>query len=580
MTKLACLALLILTLTTPSRGAVDSVYQWSVPVAPVGARADQALSRAYLWIPQQCEHVRAVVLGQHNMLEEDILDHPAFRAAMAKLGVAIVWITPSMDFRVATAESIKRFDAVLSDLAGASGYTELATAPVLPIGHSAHATFPWNFAAWAPQRTLGVLSIHGDAPETPLAGFGPQHIRYPDGALDGVPGLMVMGEYEWIDARWAPATVYRTSFPKAPIAMLAEPGEGHFAACDDLVNFCAMFIRKCLEQRLPNAAATQSGPATQPDAAPVLRPVDPTTGWLVQRWKPGIGRTIKPAPATAYGGDGVDAFWAFDEEMAQDIQSYHADMVGKLPQLLGFIQDGQLVPATPTHLMVSLRFEPGTDGESFALQPTFLDSVTKMGEGNDVDLDVPGRNNHMRWTGLAAGQPIGHATGGDPIVVSRIEGPVQSISAAAGSGATGATCFRLQFYRGCSFDHANAWFVARQAGDDKYKSAVQQASMSIPMNRVGTPQTIDFAQPADVPAGTATATLSATSSAGLPVRFYVREGPATVEGDTLRLQPSPPRARYPIDVTVVAWQFGRAGENPVQTASPVEHVFQIKAPLK
>src|SRR5207302_5664662 len=125
----------------------------------------------------------------------------------------------------------------------------LESAPIIPIGHSAHASYPWNFAARLPQRTLAILSVKGDAPQTPLAGFGKPNLSWGDRTIDGVPGLMVMGEYEWVEARLAPAMVYRIAHPKAPIAMLAEPGEGHFFASDDLIHFLTMFIRKCAEQR-------------------------------------------------------------------------------------------------------------------------------------------------------------------------------------------------------------------------------------------------------------------------------------------------------------------------------------------
>ena len=243
-----------------------------------GGRKSPGHSAHFLWIPPKCQRVRAVVVGQHNMLEEDILEHPDFRESMSDLGVAIVWIMPALDLPFVPSRSGRQFNQMLKDLAAVSGYSQLAFAPISPIGHSAAASYPWNFAAWTPQRTLGILSIHGDAPETPIAGFGHQDVRWPDGAIDGVPGLMVMGEYEWIDGRLAPATVFHLKYPKAPIAVLAEPGEGHFFPCDDLVHFCAMFLRKCVEQRLPSDS---DAPIDQP---PELKPIDPEKGWLVQRW--------------------------------------------------------------------------------------------------------------------------------------------------------------------------------------------------------------------------------------------------------------------------------------------------------
>jgi hypothetical protein len=528
-------------------------YQWSV-AEPAVIGAPGAQVRAYLWIPAKCQRVRGVVVAQHNMLEEDILDHPDFRRAMSDLGMAIVWISPMLDGPFVPSRSGQRFNQMMKDLAEDSGYSELAYAPIVPMGHSACASYPWNFAAWAPRRTLGVLSIHGDAPETPLAGFGRQEVHWPDGAIDGVPGVMVMGEYEWLEARLAPAIVYRSENPKAPIAMLAEPGEGHFAASDDLVHFCAMFIRKCVEHRL--------GADSSLDAPVTLVPIDPATGWLVQRWTPRVGRTAAAGPFDHYQGDAVDAFWAFDEEMAQTIQNYHAEMVGKLPQLIGFVQDGGLRPFTATHPMVTLKFEPEEDGETFRLSARFLDSVASVGAANDG----PGKNNLMRWTGLAAGSPLGHASGGGEIEIHRIEGPIEEI---------GPGLFRLSFYRGDSFDKPVAWVCAKHPGDGKYKSAVQQAEMNIGRNAEGQEQTITFDGIADQRVGVESLVLKARSSAGLPVRFFVREGPARVEGDVLKILPVPPRGRFPVRITIVAWQWGRSAEPKVQTAKEVERDFLL-----
>lgn len=369
-----------------------AVWQWSVAVdQPAAARSTQP--RAFLWIAPNCQQVRAVVVGQHNMLEEDILEHPEFRKAMAELGLAIVWITPAIDGPFDPARSGDRFNKMMKDLADVSGYQELEFAPIVPIGHSAAASYPWNFAAWSPQRTLAVLSVHGDAPETPLAGFGKPNASWGDRNVDGVPGLMVMGEYEWVDARLAPATVYHIAHPKAPIAVLAEPGQGHFAACDDLVHFLAMFLRKCVGQRLPAIGDTPM------DKPPVLTAIDPSKGWLVQRWYLRTSRTIEPGPFAKYAGDPVDAFWAFDQEMADAIQNYHADQIGKRPQLIGIVQNGQVVPAMPDLAMVNLKFLPEDDGQTLKLETKFLDAVPSMGAVNDVVR----KNNLMRWTGLAAG---------------------------------------------------------------------------------------------------------------------------------------------------------------------------------
>ena len=55
----------------------SSVYQWSVTSAPPDK--DRMPGRAFLWIPERCAHLRGVVVGQQNMLEEPIFECPAFR---------------------------------------------------------------------------------------------------------------------------------------------------------------------------------------------------------------------------------------------------------------------------------------------------------------------------------------------------------------------------------------------------------------------------------------------------------------------------------------------------------------------
>ena len=53
----------------------------------------------------------------------------------------------------------------------------------------------------------------------------------------------------------------------------------------------------------------------------------------------------------------------------------------------------------------------------------------------------------------------------------------------------------------------------------------------------------------------------------------MKEGPAEIEGNKLIFTQIPPRSKFPLKVTVVAWQYGLAGK--VQTAEPVERSFFI-----
>ncbi len=530
--------------------ASAAVYQWS---APVGG------GRAFLWIPPDCQRVRAVLVAQHNMIEGGMLDNEGFRWSLAKLGIAEVWIAPPIDgvFRFDQGAG-DRFDAIMKSLADASGYEELAVAPIIPMGHSACASYPWNFAAWNPGRTLAVLSVHGDAPQTNRTGSGHPNPEWGERSIDGVPGLMVMGEYEWYEDRMSPALDFHARHPNVPFAFLAEPGHGHFDYSAHLLDFLATFIRKAAEARLP-----LEEPAL-PSQPPILRPVDPQKGWLVERWHPGKGRSVPPAPYASYTGDRTQAFWAFDEETAWAIQNYNADQVGKKPQLLGFAQDGKPVPMAdlPGREVreANLKFTTDADGVTFHVAGRFLDTVE------------PGATLLTFWSCLPSGAAIGHAGGNSPIEVSRITGPVEKVAA---------DTFALKLDRTFStLDSRNPdiWLLASQPGDKEYKSAYNEAVIHVPRISGGKPQTITFPSIPDQPAGTATVPLAAKSDdPGATVHYYVRDGPAEIDGDgQLRLLPLPPRTRYPVQVTVVAWQWGHAAEPKLDTAELAERSFYIQ----
>lgn len=525
-------------------------YTWSVGVTPVVSPETHGPPRAYLWIPPDCRTVRAVVLGQHNMLEEPILEHPLFRAALAELGCAAVWVTPPIGTMADPAEG-RHFEAMLRMLAEQSGYAELADAPVVPIGHSAMAEFPYRFAAWNPRRTLAAVSVKGSWPE--LARSNTDSWVTADYA--GTPLLLVSGEYEWADERAGKALPFRRRFPGVPFSMLADAGGGHFDVHDALVGFLADYLRKAVQYRLP---ASGAGP---------LRPIDAAKeGWLVDRWRQDRPPSAPAAPVGAYRGNAGETYWCFDGEQAKATELLQAACAGRKPQLLGYVQDGRIVgQVNGTHQQVTLAFrpDPAGDGLTFRLGGAFLDSVPA------------GRPE--RWTKLKAGAAIGHASGGGPVVLRRICGPVAKI---------GDDRFALSFDR-LGFDNerrsAEIWLMAEHPGDDVYKRAVQQSVLHFPLrNTEGAAQAIDFPPIPDQPVGARDPVpLRATSSAGpgARVRYYVREGPAEIatDGASLRLTRLPPRARMPVEVTVVAWQWGRSIEPKLQSAEPVTRTFRVTA---
>lgn len=490
-----------------------------------------------------------MVFANHNMIEQGILEHPVMRDTLAKLGFAEAWAVPYFD---ATFDFNKgaggHFEKVMAALADESGYQELRFAPVVPLGHSACATFPWNFTAWNPGRTLAIISVHGDAPQTTLTGNGKPCVDWGGRNIDGVPGLMVMGEYEWWEDRLTPAFKFLEKHPNTPLAFLCDAGHGHFDYSDELVSFLAMFIRKAAAARLPAEAAL--------DKPVMLKPVEASDGWRIDRWRKDQVPIAPTAPYVEYKGDPKQAFWCFDQEMADATEACYATSRGKKPQLISVTSDdipaesGCGEPVTP-------RFIAGQDGVTFRLATAFLNTVLE----NNAKAAL--------WTGLPAGSPLGHAKDGVPIKLSRIVGPFVQMAPDTFAYSPG----RAEYP--ANRRNQDMWVIASHPGDQQYKSMVQQAMVHAAPNREGTPQKITFPEIPDQPSYTKSLKLNATSDAGVPVSYFVLEGPAEVAGDILRFTAIPPRAKYPVKVTVVAWQFGRSTYPKVQTAAQVERTFAL-----
>lgn len=516
-----------------------ATWQWSVEIKELISEETNAHPSAYLWIPENCKQVRAVIIGQHNMTEETIFEHPEFRKNMGKLGIAEIWITPGIDQRWDVTKGTQQiFETMMKNLSEISGYTELEFAPVIPIGHSAMATYPWNFAAWNPERTLAVLSIHGDSPRTHLTGYGRANLDWGTRTIEGIPSLMVMGEDEWWEDRLITSFDYRREYPNAPLSFLADAGHGHFDISDELIDYLSLFLKKTVEYRLPEHSSL--------DAPIQLIPVEAKNGWLADRWRKNEKPTAEAASYDKYKGDKNHAFWYFDKEMADATEKYYANERGKTEQYIGFEQKGKLITFNPkSHVRMSPSFQPEADGVTFHLKAVYTDTL---------------RNEYSQK----------HST--RPIRMSRICGPVEVVND---------TTFTVRFYR-MGLDNpkrtGSICLMASVKQDHSYRSAVQQVEIRIPYrNKEGIPQRIIFPKLSDVKASVKEITLRGTADSGLPVYYYVKEGPAEIKGDKLVLTKIPPRAKFPVKVTVVAWQYGRSGEPKVQTAEAVERSFYITA---
>lgn len=295
--------------------------------------------RAMIRLPEGQQEVKAVLYAHQNMTEEVLFRSKPFIDRMDSLGVAMAFVQRGSQNWDPNTDCQQRFEEIMKAFADGTGHPEIANARVIPFGHSAQATFPWNFAAWNPERTLCIISYHGDAPRTNLCGYGRENVEWGRTRnIDSIPGLMIEGEYEWWEARVRPALAFRMMYPESRISFLCDAGKGHFDLCEDTQLYMAKFIEKALKEPRPKG------------------------GVYYSRWKEDGNETTDPH----------EMFWYQDQEMADWTRNRYEDTRGKKMQYVSAKIGNRLLDYNPdSHIKISLTAE----GEEFSLEPVFTDET-------------------------------------------------------------------------------------------------------------------------------------------------------------------------------------------------------------
>lgn len=293
--------------------------------------------RHLLRLPRGVRKVKALLYAHQNMTEEVLFRSSRFCSLMDSLGVAMAFVqrgSQNWDVRDGCQQ---RFDSIIADFARGTGHPEILTAQVIPFGHSAQATFPWNFAAWNPDRTLCVISFHGDAPRTNLCGYGRENIEWGRTRnIDRIPGLMIEGEYEWWEARVRPALAFRMMYPESRISFLCDAGKGHFDLCTETQEYIAKFIAKSLDNPRPEGGCHYS------------------------RWNEDGSESEDPH----------DQFWYHDEEMVALTKARYKESRGKKLQYLSACLNGTMIKYNPeSHIKLTAEIY----GNEFTVDPLFVD---------------------------------------------------------------------------------------------------------------------------------------------------------------------------------------------------------------
>lgn len=510
----------------------NRVYQWETDINCLPGENEENARRAFLWIPPGCEQLKGLIVCGHNYIEEGILEDPLFREAMTRLDFGEIWITPGIDpggvFDVSTGAQ-DSFDEVIHELADISGYDEIRYAPVVMLSHSAQASQPWNFAAWNPERTLAVISFHGDSPRSTYLCCNHFNPDWEDRTIDGIPSLICIGEEEWNEFRVEDSFRFMKQYPGSLVSLLCNAGRGHSDFSQEDLRYLIRFIEKAAQYRMPAQWDGQS--------AMTLTKLRREEGWLADRWHKDQLPSARTDSYGGYPGNREYAYWYFDEEMARWTESIYTRERNKKKQYMTLMQDGRILKPHERLAFV-------TDGHTMDIQAkvVFTDSTyTRLSDAHSIE----------------------------PVRIKRIAGPVHIINDST---------FRFSHYRpGTSHNRAmGIGLFAFSESDIFYGHAVREISWRMPVRLTeGKPQEIKFPEIADVAIGTPFIQLKATSNRKLPVQYYVRSGPAYIEGDRLIFTELPPKAKLPVKITVVAWQYGSMVDPLIQTALPVERSFYL-----
>ena len=530
---------------SPREHARSPAAEWQFAVETESGRQQH---RAFLWIPPECRQVRGIILGQQVILEHNFLEDPQIREAARCENLAIVLLSPFTIGYVIDDKTAAKIQKTLTDLATLSGYSEIANAPLLTVGHSGGGIWAWNIAYQNPARSFGIVTIKSAALPPP--------VYAPKSSVDGIPTLSVSGQYEtWgvaknpaeqISAeqhwRWLRGDLLAMRGKnRVPLnSELVEPGVTHFGWAENLARYIALFIRKAAQARIPSEAPSNGQPVA-------LKTIPLESGWLGDCTFMTPSR-YEAASYKEYQGDPYLAMWHLDSELAKANDGYSTQNKGKKLQIVTFVEGGK--PLQPAWIE-SMKFRPLDDGVSVKVTADFVKETPP-------ELSFPKR------------QSLGHA--GGPIQFRLIGGWT------GGGEQTGPDTFRIRMDRlGYTRGYDSLMIMAFHPGDEEYGYCEQPVSIAFPRaNDQGTPQTINFPAIPDQKAGSGSIALQATCDSGRPVEYLVLCGPAIVDGNILTLTALPARIKLPVKATVIAYQWGRSVPPLFKSAAPVERSFNVE----
>ncbi len=511
------------------------------------AWADSSKTNAtlYLWVPENCKQLRGLLIMCSNVPEHMLVGHPAVRKVCEENNLGIIWSTPSfMNFRKSVTKDNKQLNMaleyktevdflqqLLNGLAETSGYKEIATIPWLPMGESGHLLMVDALLEYSPERCIAGIFIKNN--------HLPPHNRQ-------VPTLTAFGTSQewgqdkvdmrnrWNDVAGAYESVrnQRRLNPNWPFSYVIDGTSGHFDCSERLANYFAHYIEVVSKARISD------------DGNAPLKTIDLKKGFSADL--PVLGyenKAIKPFSTTDTSY--IPAPWYFDKTSAIEAQSIANINWKAATQLPGFQTDsGKIAEYIFNGISKFTPSDLGEDGITFSVKGVMLNKMPDNFVGAGENLPKVNADPTLEWV-CGQFKPLGNNR------------------------------FRISLDR--SWPNTANYLGVRQKGADTIRAIFQPCGLTLPKNNSGKPQKISFSKIPDVIVGTKSIPLSALSDAGLPVEFYVVAGPAIIQEGKVVFTKIPPKSKFPLSVTVAAWQWGKNTEPKVKMAEIVKQTFYINA---
>ena len=566
---------------------INSVYQYYLSDAPNS-------QGAYLWIPPHTKVVKGIMVCINNNIERQVQEYSEVRKVAEKWGLASLVLNTfrtslmappnnlSFDFTIPSAAA--KMDSIIAAFAAMSNHPELVNSPFIPMAHSAYMDFPFHVAMRDNTKCIAAIPIKSGVPNIytyykGIGNGGSSSAPATNHTMKDVPILFYAQGFlpETIDGmfkngtgRMRPVTqsngagftgIYRNDDGTGVYKPGMEYGgclkdiyEGHFNAMPRALHILAMFIDKACAARLPDVYPTD------PTVKPVLKSLDFTKGWLVDQNFFNAKDTTKyrqPAPYNQFKGSKKGTEWYFDEEMARTCEQVAVkEFPKKIEQFTILKLDG-----TPDTLFEAVYSYHNKDGYKF-MDSTNIMKLTVSSFDKPWPIDTASANTKDTLkVPMKLSTKMLLDTSVTYLPITNL--PVKSRCNASCYKDLGNLTFKLRFDRfsPSAGAYTQSYVSLYKEGNDTVAASLR--NVEIVRTQSTMPgfknQTISFPPVNNIDVNTRAVTLKATASSGLPVEYFVRNGPAVIVGNQLVLTQLHEGTKFPVPIVVGAYQVGTTG---------------------